>query len=343
MQAWKGPQFLTTRMRQPDGYWPHLAALAYGVLGYGAGVALITSHALFLNGLGVLLLAHALVICAYLVHECAHNTVFRDNAHNARLGRALNWLTGACYGDYRAIRHKHFRHHVDRADVVAFDYRPLLSRHPFALRLLLALEWAYIPALDLLMHALVLVLPFTMASRHGARGRVLRVALVRLTLFAALGMYAPKALALYALSYLLFLHVLRFMDAFQHTYEVFDSLERERGPEAKRFDADYEHDNTFSNPISLRHPWLNLLTLNFGYHNAHHARPTAPWYRLPALHRALYGEDRTQVLPFRNQLRAYHRHRVARVLNGVDPDIGSGADKGLAFVGVVGVSFLVTH
>ena len=330
-------------MRHSRGYWPHLAALVYGLLGYALGVALITAHGFVLNAVGVLLLAHALVICAYLVHDCAHNTLLLDNTDNARLGRALNWITGACYGDYQAIRHKHFRHHVDRADVVAFDYRPLLVRHPFALRLLLALEWAYIPALDLFMHALVVVLPFTLASRRDARGRVLRVALVRGALFAALGFYAPKALALYALSYLLFLHVLRFMDAFQHTYEVFETLEHQRGPEAKRFDGDYEQGNTVSNPISLRYPWLNLLTLNFGYHNAHHARPTAPWYRLPALHRELYGDDPAQVLPFRNQLRAYHRHRVARVLNDIDPDIGSGADKGLGFVGVVGVSFLVTH
>ncbi|HKK14601.1 MAG TPA: fatty acid desaturase [Gammaproteobacteria bacterium] len=330
-------------MRQPRGYWPHLAALAYGVFGYGAGVALLTVPGALANGLGVLLLAHALVICAYLVHDCAHNTVFRDGAHNARLGRALNWITGACYGDYQAIRHKHFRHHVDRADVVAFDYRPLLARHPLLLRVILALEWAYIPALDLFMHALVLMLPFALSSRHGARRRVLGVALVRIALFGVLGMYAPKGLLLYALAYLLFLHVMRFMDAFQHTYEVFETLEHDRGPEAKRFDRDYEHRNTFSNPVSLRHPWLNLLTLNFGYHNAHHARPTAPWYRLPALHRELYGDDDGQVIPFANQLRSYHRHRVARVLNGVDMDIGAGSRKGLPFVGVVGVSFLTAH
>jgi len=30
-----------------------------------------------------------------------------------------------------------------------------------------------------------------------------------------------KAVLLYALSYLLFVHVLRFLDAFQHTYDVF--------------------------------------------------------------------------------------------------------------------------
>jgi fatty acid desaturase len=52
-----------------------------------------------------------------------------------------------------------------------------------------------------------------------------------------------------------------------------------------RGDRVYEQAHTFSNPLSLRHPWVNLFVLNFGYHNAHHAKPTTPWFRLPALHR----------------------------------------------------------
>jgi fatty acid desaturase len=35
----------------------------------------------------VLLLAHAMTIAAYMIHECGHNTVFRTNKANARLGR----------------------------------------------------------------------------------------------------------------------------------------------------------------------------------------------------------------------------------------------------------------
>jgi hypothetical protein len=42
--------------------------------------------------------------------------------------------------------------------------------------------------------------------------------------------------------------------------------------------------------ILTRHPWLNLLTLNFGYHNADQHRASRPWYRLPAPHRSLLGE-----------------------------------------------------
>lgn len=59
--------------------------------------------------MGVLLLAHALVIAAYLVHECAHNTLFTGLYWNAPPWAILLWFTGACYGRYEDIRHKHFR------------------------------------------------------------------------------------------------------------------------------------------------------------------------------------------------------------------------------------------
>lgn len=331
----------TSIFRYRDGPLPNLAALLYITIGYGAGLSGLLAPGILLNALGVLLLAHALVIAAYLIHECAHNTIFTDPRWNARLGGTLMWLTGACYGRYEDIRHKHFRHHVDRADVVAFDFRPLLPHHPRWLRLIQALEWLYIPAVDLMMHALVLTLPFQQSPRRDRRVRVLMVLALRAGLFGLLAWVSFQALWLYVLSYLLFLHVMRFMDVHQHTYEVWETLERPRGPQDDRFDREFEHRNTFSNLISVRHPWLNLLVLNFGYHNAHHVRPTAPWYRLPALHAELFGDDRTQLLPFTRLLRSYHRHRVARVLNGDPP--GMAISDGRDFIGVVGVSFLTAH
>jgi fatty acid desaturase len=330
-------------LRYEDGLWPNVLALGYAFFGYLAGLALILSSSLPLNLAGVLLLAHALVIAAYLIHECAHNTIFARNAHNARLGEILGWLTGACYGNYEDIRHKHFRHHVDRADVVAFDYRARLAAHPWLAKLFQALEWAYIPAVEIMMHLLVLVLPFASPGRRHRRGRILTVLGVRMILFAGLAWASPRVLLFYPLAYMLFLTVMRFMDTHQHTYEIFETLDRKRGPEGHRFDRDYEQRNTFSNLFSVRYPLFNLLVLNFGYHNAHHAKPTVPWYRLPDLHRTLYGDDPTQLLPFRNLLRAYHRYRVKRVLNADVGDIGIERDKGAQFVGVDGVSFLTAH
>lgn len=328
-------------LRDPDGLWPTLAAVGYALAAWAGGWLLL----LFAGTwpplvLGTLLLAHGMVIAAYLVHECAHNAVFRQTRHNECLGTALNWLTGACYGTFADLRRKHMRHHVDNADVIAVDYRAWLRSHPRALRLVQALEWAYVPAVDLLMHALLVLAPFVLPSRRAQRARVLRVLAVRLVLLAALAWLQPRALVLYALAYLLFLSVLRFMDAFQHNYELVQSLDD--GPGAPhRGDRAYEHAHTFSNPLSLRWPSLNLLTLNFAYHNAHHHRPAAPWYRLPGMHRALYGDDDAQVIPLRQQLRAYHRTRVPRILSEEDEstDFRARMRRGEG-VGAYGVSFL---
>ena len=294
------------------------------------------------NFVGILLLAHSMVIAAYLIHECAHNTIFLDNKWNANLGRVLMWFTGACYGTYEEIRHKHFRHHMDRADVVAFDYRPRFARYPLLMKVIRFLEWLYIPAVEIIMHLLVLILPFSMENRRHKRKLVITVLLIRTGLFALLATFKPAVLIMYALAYMLFLTVMRFMDTHQHTYEIFETLDQPRGEEAKRFDAVYEERNTFSNLISTRHPWLNLLVLNFGYHNAHHHKPIAPWYRLPKVHNELYANQKAPVLPFINLLKAYHEYRIPRILNEDEGDI-NGLEDGRRFVGVDGVSFLTAH
>lgn len=326
--------------RYPDGLWPNLWALAYIVLAYLLGLMLILAESWLWNLPGVLLLGHGMVIAAYFIHECAHNTIFSKSEHNARLGAALNWLTGGCYGEYDALQHKHHRHHVDKADVVAFDYRPGLRRRPVLLRLMRVLEWAYVPALDIMMHTLQILLPFTHPAYAHRRARVLSVLLIRGSLFGLLAVYSPKAALLYVLAYFLMMHVLRFMDAFQHSYEIFETLNQPRGEEAKRFSREYEHAHTYSNLISQRHPWLNLLVLNFCYHNAHHFKQAVPWYQLPALHQQQYGEDQHQLFPFARQLRNYHRYRVQRIDNDQDlhPHQPGGSWDG--FVGVTGVNFL---
>lgn len=341
--------FPVFRFKFPDGRLPNLLAFAWVIGGWLAGFWLITRSNPTANVVGVLLLAHAMIIAAYLVHECAHNTLFDSNAANAACGKALLWLCGGCYATYEDIRHKHFRHHVDRADVVSFDYRPRLARHPRAVKVLETLEWFYIPAFEFLSHLMILVLPFTYEPRYARRQHVLIVLAIRLPLFALLVWYAPRVLLLYPLSYALMLHVLRFMDAFQHTYEVDDRLDAPR-PASPPHDAAYEHRNTFTNLHATRWPWLNLFTLNFGYHNVHHDKPNQPWHRLPALQQAHYGsgDDPTgQSLPFANQLYAYHRFRASRLLHADPADAGIEkiplAQRGRSFVGVDGVSFLVTH
>jgi hypothetical protein len=114
---------------------------------------------------------------------------------------------------------------------------------------------------------------------------------------AALFIASPVALALYVVAYLLFVLAARFADAFHHTFElmVVDNYAHAYGPPAG-FDRAYEDANTFSNLLSRRWPLLNLLVLNFSYHNAHHVKPGIPWHRLPALDATLFGRNSPQCI-----------------------------------------------
>ena len=328
--------------RSPHGAWPNIAALTYTLAGWAAGIALLCTQPWYANLIGVLLTGHCLICSAYFVHEFAHQSIFRSGAANNRWGALMSWVNGSCYASFQALRRKHMRHHTDRADVLTFDYKKFLLASPaFFRRLVIAAEWLYIPAVELIMHAYVMVLPFVKPARHAQRARVLGIVALRVTAFAALGWYAPKALILYAVAYFLMLHALRFTDAFQHTYDAFAVLEEGEVPRDKVRDRSYEQANTYSNLVSPAHPWLNLLLLNFAYHNAHHERPIEPWHDLPALNAQLFPADHAQVIPMRDLLKGYHRDRIARILSD---DYGavaaSGPDKARGFLGAAGVSFL---
>ncbi|MEK1939505.1 MAG: fatty acid desaturase [Pseudomonas sp.] len=300
----------------------HGLALVYALAGYGLGIAGLFSPHLAVNLLAMLWLAHAMIIAGYLLHECAHNTVFKTNEHNALLGKLLTWVTGSCYGTYEDIRLKHFRHHVDNADIIWFEYDKWFARHPLVLKTVQALEWFYIPAHDVLMHGVMVFSAFIIPQRKSQRARNVAFIVLRGSLFAALLWFFPLAALLYVVAYLLMMTVLRFMDAPQHDYGGTATL-FDKAPGPYKGDRTYEQAHTFSNLLSRRWPWLNVLVLNFGFHNAHHAKPTTPWYRLPALHRELYGDERSMLIPFLAQLKSFHRFRVSRVVMMEGPSADS--------------------
>jgi fatty acid desaturase len=315
-------------------------AIAYTLIAWPLGIYLMTQRSLWVDAIGVLLTSHALIYSAYLLHDCAHHTVFLTAAGNDRLGTLMGWINGACLASYARLKRKHLRHHADRLDVVTFDYRATLWAAPrFVRQLALALEWAYIPTVELIMRGMIIAMLF----RNGtARERLRMVGLlaIRLGGFAVLALISVRAVLLYALAYLIFLTVLRFMDAFQHTYDVFVSRSLEPAPPDPRRTRQYEYENTFSNVLSFGQPLLDLLVLNFGYHNAHHVRPGEPWYRLPALHAELFGPEDGQVLEFSALLASFHRHRVSRVLAENYGEVTVGSERASRFIGAVGVSFL---
>lgn len=186
-------------LRDRGSFWPLIAVTAYVIVGYFGGISLLLLAANpWLLLAGTLLTAHAMVIAAYLLHECGHNTLFRRNEHNARLGRVLNWIAASAYARFEDIRSKHMRHHVDNTDVIAFDHVAFLHRHPRLRRLIEVLEWAYIPALPVMMHWTQILLPFVWESRRHLQGRVLGVVAVRSTIFLLVLAWNPLAAALWA-------------------------------------------------------------------------------------------------------------------------------------------------
>ena len=332
---------ISSLFRFDDALVPNMLAWTYILGAYILGFSALLADSILYNILGIVFLAHSMVIAAYFIHECAHDSLFKKSQHNRIFGEILLWITGTSYSDYEAIKHKHIRHHMDRADIVSFDFRERLLKYPKILKIIQVLEYFYIPALEIMMHALVIILPFVKESRKHLRSRIMVVLVLRLAFFAALASISLKVLLLYPLAYMIFLTVMRFMDVHQHTYDLYETLDQERGDEVKQYDRAFETRNTFSNVISLKYPWLNLLVLNFSYHNVHHDQQMQPWYRLPALHEKLYGKDETQVLLFSNLLKSYHKYRMQRVINSDAAD--SDVHKGKDFIGVDGVSFLTAH
>ena len=290
----------------------HGGAVGYALLAYGLGIAGLFSERWVVNAGATVLLAHGMTIAAYMVHECAHNTVFRKKKDNAQLGRFLLWVCGASYGTFEDSRYKHLRHHSDNDDVVWFDYMGFFRDYPLALRVIRLLEWFYIPAHDLLMHGIMVFTSFVIPKRRDQRTRNVTVILIRGGVFLTLLWFAPKVAILYTIAYMGMVTILRFMDSLQHDYDYNLTLfSRSSGP--RNGDSEFEQAHTFSNPHVFPHTPLNWLTLNFGFHNAHHAQDTVPWYRLPALHRELYGDGPSNLISMWPQLLVFHRYRVRRV------------------------------
>jgi fatty acid desaturase len=303
---------------EPAGALYHGLALLYGIGGYALGLYGLFNDSAWVNFGATLLLGHAMAICAYMIHECGHNTVFRSNAANARLGRVLNWVCGSSYGTFEDIRYKHFRHHMDNDDSVWFMSEEYFERHPRLVQWVKFFEWFYIPAHDLLMHFITALTAFIIPQRRDQMLRNVIVLLIRGGIFITVLVLAPKAALLYLVAYMIMMHILRFKDSVQHDYGGNPILFEEDAP-SRYGGRKTEQAHTFSNPECLRWDWPNYVTLCFGFHNAHHKRPTVPWYRLPAYHREQFGTDPENVIPFLTQLRMYHRYRVFRVTQSGGP------------------------
>lgn len=317
--------------------WNAIAFL-YIFGGYSSGIALLLLQNGWLNALGVVLLTHSMVLSAYMAHEFMHGTIFTDMKWNAVGGNLMLWLNGGCYARFRDLAQDHIAHHINRVDFSAFNLSTFINGLPTPIRrLILGLEWLYFPAIAFILQWQAIADPFFNPQRKNERLRVTFILLVRGALFTVLGLTSLKALALYFLSYIGMVLVLRFMDAFQHTYEVFPM-----GTPLPKRDHAYEHANTFTTLFSQRYWWLNLLLLNFGYHNAHHEIMKCPWHSLHELDKEFAAVQQVHTLTLPALLANYHRFRIERIFSGQGQATDEQGNLQLdAFYGAVGVSMLV--
>ena len=172
--------------KQPEGVIYNGGAIFYAITGYIIGFFGLFNANIIINILSSLLLGHAMIIAAYLIHECGHNLVFKKIRLNKFLGRFLSWICGSSYGTFEDIQHKHFRHHVDVDDVVWFDYEVFFEKNPKVFKLTKTLEWFYIPAHEFIMHFIMMFSSFIIPQRRNQRLRNTAVIGIRFPLFVLL-------------------------------------------------------------------------------------------------------------------------------------------------------------
>ena len=311
--------------KHKDGFIYNGIAIIYSISAYIIGFIGLFNMNIAINIISVLLLGHGMVIGAYLVHECAHNLVFKKIKHNNFLGEIFSWVCGSSYGTYKDIQHKHFRHHVDVDDVVWFDYVDFFENNSMLFKLTKFLEWFYIPAHEFIMHILMMFGSFIIPERKNQMPRNIMVIVARFSIFMFLLLWFPRVAILYSISYIILLTVLRFMDSIQHDYPYNLTLYSKEKPE-RLGNFEWEQEHTYSNPHSLEIEPLNWLTLNFGFHNVHHDDMTVPWYRLPEMHRELFGDSPENVVPFSAQMKIFHRNRVSRIYGNHNDNSPEGRD-----------------
>ena len=247
--------------------WPTAVAAVYAAVGHAFSVSQLSQPhggALSLAGV-VLLLSHARVVAAILVHDATHEAVARRGWRNTVAGTALLWVAGSPYCYVPHVQRVHVAHHRDRADTVEFDYRAFVGRVWGLRHAVLALEYCFVPATELLMHARTALAPLLWPDSqwHRLNSAVGLLALAKL--YGHLHQRGgPFAVGLYTLSTCVLIHVLSYHDCFAHTYTVLDP--KQRGYRAGPGDrgAAYEEANTYSTVLSATWPRLNVLTLNFG-------------------------------------------------------------------------------
>lgn len=297
--------------------FPSVAAAVVIVSFTASGVGLACMSHGFSIFFATMLIALAKICAWYLTHDCAHNCAFRSKAANSLVGECLSFLNGLSFFSFESYRKDHVRHHAEKIDISGFDSRRFAEVYPKIFSGIRLSEKAYIPVFYYLIKA-VGVYHAVLSDRRRESARAVGsicVYAVALTVFARSSLLL---ILVWQLSSLIRIHVVRFVDCFQHSFQQVHP-----GGVKLPHDKFYEIHNTFSVPVARKYKFLNLIILNFGYHTAHHCFPSCPWYMLPKLDSTImeqlshYGipEAREESCSFLDFIAAYHRGRTLRLVS----------------------------
>lgn len=291
---------LAAYLHQPKS-WLNAVVITYTLIAYYGSLFLLLSSNGYLNAVGTLILCHSLVYAALFSHELLHGTVFKKRRLNELTAAIIRWQTGMCYLPFRQIVRGHIAHHLGKNYQRKRLGTALLTLPKPLVSLIITLEWFYFPVTSFLYLWRRNLSPFWTKQPFHKKFRVLAIILVRGTMFSFLGIASFKALCLYFLAYIMMITIVRFNQAFEHTSGYIDDPESQRSF------------TTFSPLISKRNSWLDILVLNFGYHNAHHTLMFCPWYHLPTLDKHIFQGNDEHHLGWSELLGNYHRFRITRL------------------------------
>lgn len=319
--------------RYTDAKIPNIILFGYMLLMVIGGTYLILHD----NIIGVLLYAHCFVLMAYVAHDCMHDSLFVSEKVNDYIGIFFAGLIGGAYTPYKELKQKHLMHHSFRVDFVQMDFRIWMESHPVVKKIVYAMHRVYLPGAEILCHMLTIASPWMFDNLKDRRQFVIDIALGRLCFYLGLSIISWKLVFAYLAARVIAMQILALIDCHQHTFKTID-IDTKPGDivkmEGYSKSKQYEDEHTKSNLISTRFPWLNLLLLNFTYHNVHHKFPDAPWHQLPEKHKQFY-EINTCVIKFKDVLYNFHKHRLTRLQLRQDIDHSKYNE-----VGVAGASFL---
>ena len=305
--------------------WLNILVIAYTLTTYYGGIILLLYPNVWLNAVGTILVCHGLVYAAFLGHELFHGSVFKKRKLNELTAVVIRWITGMCYVPFHQAARGHIGHHLGikpkakgKSPAAVFWALP----KPIIVGVVI-LEWLYFPVVTFLYLWWRNLSPFWQGQPLPQKLRVLLLMLARGTMFTLLGLLSFKALSLYFFAYVAMITLARFSQTFDHTSSYNEDSESQISF------------TTFSPLISKKHPWLDLLVLNFSYHNAHHILMSCPWYHLPALDRHVFQGHEEHHLAWADLFRNYHRFRTTRLFSPSGPAIDQQGNVNLEnFTGV---------